>query len=175
MNMNHKPNVADVVTASRIIFALFILLCTTFSVTFYVFYLLGAFTDMIDGLLARKLNLKSTFGAKLDMIADFIFVIVVFTKVFSSIHLPIWVWIWIAMIAFIKFINLVSSLVLFRRIVPMHTIANKVTGFILFFLSFVIGRGAWQGLKIAVIVSCFAATFAAIQEGHFIRIGKEIE
>ncbi|MEE0751240.1 CDP-alcohol phosphatidyltransferase family protein [Frisingicoccus sp.] len=173
--MTHKLNVAAAVTASRMVFAVFILFCTTFSVPFYVFYLLGAFTDVIDGRVARKLNLKSSFGAKLDMIADFIFVIAVFVKVFPLLCVPIWLWIWIASIAFIKLINLVLSLVVLHSIVSMHTVMNKVTGFMLFFLPFGIGRGSWQALTIAVIVTCFAATFAAIQEGYFIRAGKEIE
>jgi phosphatidylglycerophosphate synthase len=173
--VKHKPNVADAITASRIIFAVFVLFCPTFSVLFYAFYLLGAFTDMIDGWVARKLNLKSSFGAKLDTIADCTFVIAVLAKVLPALYVPKWLWIWIAMIAFIKFTNLVSSLVMLHRIVPMHTGMNKVTGFMLFLLLFGIGRGSWQALAIAVVVACSTATFAAIQEGHFIRTGKEIE
>ena len=173
--MKHKLNVADAITASRIVFAVFILFCSAFSIQFYSFYLLGAFTDMIDGWIARRLNLKSSFGAKLDTIADFAFVITVLAKVFPAIHMPKWLWIWVAMIAFIKLINLVSSLVMFHRIVSIHTVMNKVTGFILFLLPLGIGRSSWQVLVIQEIAACSAATFAAIQEGYFIRKGKEIE
>lgn len=63
-NVKHKVNIADVITASRIIFAVCILFCPTFTFWFYTFYLLGAFTDMIDGPIARKLNLKSVFWSK---------------------------------------------------------------------------------------------------------------
>lgn len=173
--MKHKLNIADVVTASRIVFAVFILFCSTFSVQFYAFYLLGAFTDMTDGWIARKLNLISSFGAKLDTITDCVFVIVVMAKVLLTVYVPEWLWIWIAIIALIKLINLVSSLVMLHRIVPMHTVMNKATGFMLFLLPFGIGRGSWKALEIAVIVACSAATFAAIQEGHYIRAGKDIE
>lgn len=173
--MKHKLNVADAITISRIIFAVLVLFCATFSVQFYAFYLLGSFTDMIDGWIARKLNLKSSFGAKLDTIADYVFVMAVLVKVLPALHMPTWLWIWVVMIAFIKFTSLISSLVVLHRIVPMHTVMNKVTGFMLFLLPFAIGRGSWQTLAIAVIVTCSAATFAAIQESHFIRTGKEIE
>lgn len=173
--MTHKLNIANIVTVSRIVFAVLVLFCATFSIQFYAFYLLGGFTDMIDGWVARKLNLKSSFGAKLDTIADYVFVIAVLVKVLPGLHVPTWMWIWVLMIAFIKLTNLVSSLVLLRRIVPIHTVMNKITGFMLFLLPFGIVRGAWQVRAIAVIATCSAATFAAIQEGHFIRIGKEIE
>ena len=97
---------------------------------------------MIDGWVARKLNLKSSFGAKLDTIADYVFVIAVLVKVLPVLHVPTWMWIWVLMIAFIKLTNLVSSLVLLRRIVPIHTVMNKITGFMLFLLPFGIVRGA---------------------------------
>jgi len=38
-----------------------------------------------------------------------------------------------------------------------------------------IGHGSWQASAIAVIATGIAATFAAIQEGHYIRIGRETE
>lgn len=173
--MKHKWNVADSITASRIVFAVFILFCSVFSAQFYIFYLLGAFADMLDGWVARKRNLSSSFGAKLDTIADFVFVIAVLVKVLPAIYLPKWLWIWIAMISFIKLINLVLSLVMFRMIVSMHTVMNKITGFILFLLPLSIGGGPCQALVAPVVVACSVATFAAIQEGHFIRMGKEIE
>ena len=83
--MKHRLNVADAVTASRIVFAGFVLFCSAFSVPFYVFYLLGAFTDMMDGWIARKRNLKSSFGAKLDTVADSVFVIAVLAKVLPAL------------------------------------------------------------------------------------------
>ena len=173
--VKYKMNIADAVTTSRIIFAVFVLACSTFSVQFYIFYFLAAFTDMIDGWIARKLELKSSFGAQLDTVADFIFVAVVLIKVLPVIHVPRWLWIWAALIAVIKLTNLVSSFVMFHRLISIHSVMNKITGFILFLLPFSIGRCSWQIFVITVIVACSIATFAAIQEGHFIRTGKEIE
>ena len=173
--VKHKPNVADAVTASRILFAGFVLFCSAFSVPFYACYLLGALTDMIDGWIARKYHLQSAFGATLDTIADLVFVIAVLAKVLPALYVPKWLWIWIALIALIKLINLVSGLVLFRRLVPMHTALNKASGFLLFLLPFGVGNVSWQALAAAAIVACATATVAAIQEGHLIRAGKEIE
>ena len=45
---------ANALTFFRIICGLILLIFTAFSPGFYVFYLLGGFTDMIDGTVARK-------------------------------------------------------------------------------------------------------------------------
>ena len=170
--MNEKLNIANVVTASRIVFAAIILSCDAFSTRFYIFYLLGAFTDMIDGTIARKLSMKSSFGSKLDSIADGVFVLAVLISIASSLYVSKWLWVWIAIVACIKIINLISSLLLFHRLVPMHTTMNKVTGVLLFMLPLTLSIVPliYTGIPI-----CSVATFAAVQEGHFIRTGKGIK
>ncbi|NBK98833.1 MAG: CDP-alcohol phosphatidyltransferase family protein [Erysipelotrichia bacterium] len=175
LGVKHKLNVADAVTASRIVFAVCILFYSAFSVGFYVFYILGAFTDMIDGLVARKLNLNSSFGAKLDTIADFVFVMAVLSNILASLYVPKWQLIWIAIIAFIKLSNLILILVIFHKLISVRMAMNKVTGTMLFLLPFGIGIVSWKILSIAIGFTCSIATLAAIQEGYFICRGKEIE
>lgn len=140
--IKEKMNIANAVTLSRIVFAVLALFSDTFSVQFYIFYLLGAFTDMIDGTIARKLNLKSSFDSKLYSVADFIFVTVVFVNICYALYVPRWIW--IAIITFIKIINLISGLFMFHRLVSMHTVMNKITGVLLFLLPLSICRGSWQ-------------------------------
>lgn len=173
-SMKKKLNVANIVTSSRMVFAVLILFSTAFSVQFYIFYLLGGFTDMIDGTIARKLNIQSSFGSMLDSVADFVFVTAVGITVLSSLCVPVWVWIWIVIIALIKISNLISSLLMFHRLVPMHTVMNKITGIMLFLLPFIIGIELRQVTLAAVILTGFIATFAAVQEGHYIRTGRKI-
>jgi len=47
---------------------------------------------------------------------------------------------------------------------------NKATGALLFLMPLTIPT---VGLKCSAVVVCAAATFAAIQEGHFIRTERE--
>jgi CDP-diacylglycerol--glycerol-3-phosphate 3-phosphatidyltransferase len=47
---------------------------------------------------------------------------------------------------------------------------NKATGALLFLMPLTIPT---VGLKYSAVVVCAAATFAAIQEGHFIRTERE--
>lgn len=171
--IKEKMNVANVVTLSRMVFAVLVLFSDAFSVQFYIFYLIGAFTDMIDGTIARKLNLKSLFGSKLDSVADFVFTTAVFVNIGYVLYVPRWIW--IAIITFIKIINLILSLIIFRRLVSMHTVMNKITGVLLFLLPFNICRGSLKETEMIVIIIGLIATFAAIQEGHYIRTGREIE
>lgn len=171
--MKEKMNPANAVTASRILFAVLILFSSAFSAQFYIFYLLGTFTDMIDGTIARRMNTESLFGSQMDSIADCAFVAAAGITVLSAVYVPGWLWVWIGIIAFIKTVNLIMSLMKYHRLVPMHTVLNKVTGGMLFLLPLGIGRGAWQASAIAVIVTGVVTTAAAVQEGHYIRTGRE--
>ena len=126
---------------------------------------------MVDGTIARKTHTDSEFGAKLDSVADFIFVVISLVKLLPVIHIPRWLWIWILVIAIIKIINVISGFICKRRLMVEHTIMNKVTGFMLFILPLTF---VFIELKYSAVVVCTIATFAAIQEGHLIRTGREI-
>ena len=125
---------------------------------------------MIDGPVARKTGTANEFGAKLDTAADFVFVAVCLWKLLPGLAVPLWLWIWIVLIALIKMINMISGYVIQKKYVVMHTIMNKVTGILLYVLPLTLPV---VELKYSAPLVCTAATFAAIQEGHFIRTGKE--
>ena len=102
-----KKQIANIITSCRIICSILILFCPVFSLEFYVVYLLGGFTDMVDGIVARKTETASEFGARLDTVADFIFATVLLIKILSGIEVPVWLRIWIIIIAGIKIANIV--------------------------------------------------------------------
>ena len=126
---------------------------------------------MVDGWVARRTHTVSEFGAKLDTIADFVFVIVCLVKVLPIIDIPVWLYVWIGVIALIKIINIVSGFVVQKRFVAVHSTMNKIAGLLLFVLPLTI---SFIDLKYSATVVCVFATFAAIQEGHFIRINKAV-
>ena len=123
---------------------------------------------MADGTVARKTGTVSDFGAKLDTAADFIMAVVCLIKLIPVLDIPIWLIIWIAVIALIKVISIISGYVKRREFVAAHTVMNKVTGIILFLLPFTL---TFIDIKYSGIFICILATFAAIQEGHLIRTG----
>ena len=125
---------------------------------------------MADGTVARKTGTVSDFGAKLDTAADFIMAVVCLIKLIPVLDIPIWLIIWIAVIALIKVINIISGYVKRKEFIAAHTVINKVTGIILFLLPFTL---TFIDIKYSGIFICILATFAAIQEGHFIRTGTD--
>lgn len=163
-------NIADIITGSRIVFSIALMFFTPFSLAFYVLYGAAGSTDIIDGAAARKTNTVSAFGAKLDAIADFIFVAVCLIKLLPILDIPLWLWIWIAVIALIKIINIISGAIKLKRMIALHSVMNKITGALCFLLPLTL---SFIDLKYSAIVVCVAATFAAIQEGHYIRVGRE--
>ena len=124
---------------------------------------------MIDGTIARKLGIESEFGSKFDTIADIVFVVTAAYKMFPVMEIPKGIWIWIGVIALIKIINIISGFVVEKQFVSVHTVANKITGLLVFLLPLTMSV---VELRYSALVVCMVATFAAIQEGHIIRIGK---
>ena len=125
---------------------------------------------MADGYLARKLGCESKTGALLDSLADLAFVACCCYKLTPSLVFPKWLWIWGGAIVAIKIINQISALVMYKKCVFPHTIANKVTGALLFVG---VPITLWINSIVPIIIIAVVATFAAVQEGHFIRTGVE--
>ena len=161
-----KAIIANLITGTRIICSIVLLLCPIFSPLFYILYVAAGLTDIVDGPVARKTGTANELGAKLDSAADFVFVAVCLWKLLPSLAVPLWLWIWIVLIALIKTVNLLSGYILQKRFVTMHTVMNKTTGILLFVLPLTLPA---VELKYSAPLVCTAATFAAIQEGHFIR------
>ena len=160
---------ANIITGSRILFSIALLFFPAFSPWFYALYLVAGVTDMIDGTIARKTGKASEFGARLDSIADIVFVVICLIKLIPVICIPVWLYVWIGIIALIRIINIVSGFIMQKRFIMLHTIMNKVTGLLLFLLPLTVH---FVDLKYTAIPVCAVATFAAIQEGHFIRTNK---
>ena len=162
-------NIANIITGSRIVFSLSILFTPPLSPIFYVLYGAAGLSDMIDGTVARKTNTVSSFGAKLDTIADFIFAVVCLIKLMPVLDIPAWLWIWIAIIALIKIINILFGIVTRKKLTSVHSVMNKITGALCCLFPFTL---SFVELKYGAIFVCAVATFAAIQEGHFIRMER---
>ena len=161
--MKQIPNI---ISAARIALCLPLLMADAMTVPFWVLYVTVGTTDMLDGFLARRWGVESKFGAKLDSLADFVFVLAVGYKLFPWLKLPVALWMMIGFIAVVKIVNAISMYVVKHRIEFLHTKANKLTGFLLFIGMMTIGQSYF--VPVAWVVACIAL-FAAIQEGHFIR------
>ena len=160
----------NTITLFRIAAGIALLSCPVFSPGFYVFYTTAGLSDMLDGYAARKTDTVSELGARLDTMADFVLVLVCLIKLLPILRIPAWLYAWFGMIGLIKVVNIVSGFAVQKRFVAVHSLMNKATGALLFLLPLTIPA---VPMKYSAIVVCAAATFAAIQEGHLIRTGRE--
>jgi beta-lactamase class A len=159
--MNHLPNI---LLSLRMVGAVALLISDVSSILFGVLYIVCGISDIADGWLARKLKCVTRTGALLDSLADICFVACCAWKLLPILELPQWLWLWAGVIVAIKVVNQLSAFVMYGRCCFPHTLANKWAGFLLFIA---VPMTLWSIIPISI--SAIVATFAAIQEGHFIR------
>lgn len=159
--MKHLPNI---LSSLRIVGSVALLVSNVSGIPFWVLYIVSGISDIADGWLARKLGCATKTGALLDSLADICFVICCALRLIPILVFPIWLLIWAGVIVVIKIINQVSALVMYGRCCFLHTLANKVTGVLLFLA---VPMTFWSIIPISLVAA--VATFAAIQEGHLIR------
>ena len=166
-----KKYIANIITGSRVAFSLPLLFIPLSSAWFYIFYLLCGLTDMIDGAIARKMGAVSKFGAKLDTVADFVFMFVCWVKILPLIHIPVWLWVWIIVVALIKIFNITLVFIQKKKLISIHSVLNKITGFALFLLPLSL---TFVETTYSVATICVLATIAAMQEVCFVAKGQEV-
>ena len=167
--INIINSMADLISSSRIIMSIVLLIPITFSLPFNIIYIYCGISDVLDGFIARISKSESELGDRLDSIADIIFVVVAMFKILPVLNLNYGIIIWLVLIAFIKIVNVVYSYINYKKLILPHTILDKITGFILFISSFILIN---YNSMIFEIIICSIATFAAVQEGYYIRITK---
>ena len=170
LRQKFNRNMANILTGLRIVCSVALLFFPVLSPAFYAFYVAAGLTDMIDGTVARKTGSVSGFGAKFDTAADAALVAACLIKLLPVLDVPAWLYVWIGVIALIKAVNLISGYVLRKQWIALHTLMNKIAGALLFVLPLTLH---WIDLTYGAIVVCAVAAFAAVQEGHFIRTGRE--
>ncbi len=166
-----KRYLANIITSLRIIGSIALLFFPFPSCPFCVIYLFCGFSDMIDGTIARKLSAVSSFGSKLDTVADFVFMSVCSIKILPLMQIPVWLWVWIIIVALIKMFNIALVFIRKKKLISIHSVLNKITGFALFLLSLSL---AFVETTYSVATACVLATIAVMQEVYFIAKGQEV-
>ena len=167
--MKYVPNI---LTVLRIICASLLLVTPVYSSAFYVLFLICGITDFLDGRIARKYQLASKAGASLDNIADYLLIISSIIKVVPTLVLERWVLIW----GVIMLVTHVSSSVIawfkYKKIVILHTVANKILGGAVFVIPLLAGFGN-HTLLIALV--CALMCFSVPEEIYLLLTSKQFE
>ena len=90
-------------------------------------------------------------------------------KFLPVMDIPKWLWIWMAVIAVIRIGNVMFGLIFSGEYIALHTILNKLTGFLLFLLPLSLHL---IELKYSAVVVCAVATVSAVQEGWLMKKGE---
>lgn len=122
--------IPNLITASRILGALIMLFIGPQSREFYVVYALCGLSDLVDGFLARRLKTTSTFGAKLDSIADLSFYSVMLVRLLPVLRrrLPEWIWYLVGLVLCIRLSSYLVAAFRLHQFAALHSVLNKITG-----------------------------------------------
>lgn len=166
-----KKNAANIISLTRIISTLVMIFMPVFSKGFFVTYTYAGISDIADGFVARKFNLVSKLGAKLDSISDLFFYTVMMIKILPSLifYLPGFMMITIYSVAGVRLVIYLYVGLSKRKFISNHTIWNKATGFTLFFVPYFIRAKyfvyyAGLVILIAIIAAVYEIRLIATKE-----------
>lgn len=154
-------NLANLITATRIAGAIVLIFTAPFSRPFWAVYLYCGVSDMVDGPIARALRQQSDFGAKLDSIADTVFVFSTLLTVIPAVVIPTWFWVVATIVMSIRVAAYLIGYKKHRVFSALHTYANKATGGALFCMPVLIDV---LGINPAGIILGVFATLSACEE-----------
>lgn len=124
---------ANSITFTRIVLSFIMFFSFHHPWLFFILYLIGGMTDVLDGYIARKTNTQSELGARLDSIADILLFAVIFGSVVLwmgnrvSGYVPC-----LALIVIIRLANIIIAAYKYHTFAILHTLGNKAAGFLLF-------------------------------------------
>ncbi len=154
MNIQYIPNTLSI---SRFFFSLFLLFFFRDEYIFITLYFLIGITDALDGFIARKYKIESSLGAKLDSVGDLSFFAIV-TLYLISEHKDILssYIVFILIVFLLRIANIIIGFIKYKRLTMLHTIANKITGLLIYLLPIILILERRELLLIIFAVSLFS-------------------
>jgi len=169
VQMNYLPNI---LTTSRLIIAPLLLFLQPMSGWFWLLYSYCFLSDLVDGLLARRMNLTSEVGALLDSFADVSFFLAVFLSFLPQLLAAHTLWVWLLVIAMIRFVSYLIGYVKYRSFSSLHTWLNKAVGFLLCIFPLLL---IMFHEKIVILILGIIATISALEELLITILSKNLD
>ena len=163
---------ANLLTLARIPLALGLLAVPPLSPAFFLLYVLSGVTDMLDGPVARRTHTESRTGAKLDSLADAVFLAAVLYCLLPVL-LPSRRFLWaLALIGLLRCGAWLAGYRKYHRFAALHTLANKITGAALFCAPFLL---PWFSPHVLCAVLCLLAGLSAGEELAIQCLSREFD
>ena len=167
--MKHIPNI---LTSLRILCASLLLAVPVYSARFYLLYLICGVTDFLDGRLARRFHVASKAGASLDNIADYTLLMSTVIKVLPTLLLDVWALVGGICMLIARMSSSVIAWIKYKRIVVLHTFANKLLGGAVYAIPLLAGLG--NHTLLISIISGFMC-FSVPEEIYLLLASKQLE
>lgn len=165
-------NIANIITILRIILSIVLLKTEVFSNLFFIIYIVCGLSDFLDGYIARKMNLTSEFGSRLDSIADICFVISTSVIMLPIINIPKYIVLWVVVIAIIRITSIIIVIYKYNTFFILHTYGNKISGFMLFCFPLFYNLA---NISLFTSMICVVASISAIEEVMIHIFSKELK
>ena len=156
----------------RIIFSLLLFFTKPLSYLFFIIYLICSISDVLDGYVARKYNLVTDFGAKLDSIADMTMFLSLIIVLLPVLNFTLEIYVLILIIVILKISSAIYCYIKFEKLSTIHSYLNKITGLLIILIPVLLIFAPSENL-IAII--CIIATIAAIEEFLIIRYSQYLD
>lgn len=158
--------IPNLLTCLRIIGGFSLFFIAPMGTLFFAVYTLCAFTDALDGFLARKLNATSELGSKLDTVSDVTLYGVAFVRLVPMLWpmLPMGIWYGAMAVVAARILIYIYAAFKFRRFAPLHTYLNKLCSAMIFLAPYILLWLGKEGMTVYCWVLLAEAVVATVDE-----------
>lgn len=164
--LKHVPNILTIIRFILIPIILFFIFTGNYLLGF-VFFTISGITDILDGAIARKFNLISTFGKLMDPLADKLTQISVLASLVIKDIIPIWI---LIIVVLKELIMIVGASFLYGKDVVVYSKWYGKLSTVLFYIAIVISlitkqfeiSGLWANLDLVLYCVALATTIFSL-------------
>lgn len=155
-----KKHAANLITSVRVLLSPILFFFGDLTGAFFAIYMTCAFSDLLDGPIARMTKSTGIAGSILDTVGDTLMYTGMMKVVLSNYGIPVWSIVWIAAALAL---HIISALIAARRFGVFyftHTLSSKLLGGMLFLTPFMFFNGM---KRLHMLVISLIATYSAVE------------
>lgn len=172
-----KRNLANIISAIRIIAGACLYLFSDITGGFIAIYIVCGITDLLDGPVARKFNSTSAVGAALDTVGDAVTYMALAKILLVKRMIPIWIVYWMLGVLGLHIIAGLVSFKKTKKFYVVHSLFGKILGgsiFVLPFAMWIVSKTGLEYIQTVHILLAIIAGFSTIAGIESLAIQSKI-
>ena len=172
-----KRNLANIISAIRIIAGACLYLFSDITGGFIAIYVVCGITDLLDGPVARKFNSTSAVGAALDTVGDAVTYMALAKILLVKRMIPMWIVCWMLSVLGLHIIAGLVSLKKTKKFYVVHSLFGKILGgsiFVLPFAMWIVSKTGLEYIQTVHILLAIIAGFSTIAGIESLAIQSKI-